>query len=82
MNELLRYYIDHNSIPEYREKYSSAKQELIVYKFKGTNGRYLSSYINKFEQFSKVENLPYEKWGVSENTGQSSYKQYTVPMRE
>lgn len=48
MNKLLQYYIDKNSIPEWKEDFSSGAKEKMMYRFKNTNGRYLSSIEVKF----------------------------------
>lgn len=81
MNLLLSYYIDKNSIPEWKTRYSSAGQKVIMYKFKGTNGRYLNSFDIKFNEFKAVEGKPRNEWPTYEN-GQLIHKQYTVPMIE
>ena len=81
MNMLLSYYIDKNSISEWKTKFSGAGQKVIMYKFKGTNGRYLNSYDVKFKEFSNVEGLDRNEWPTYEN-GQQIHKQYTVPMIE
>lgn len=81
MNLLLRYYVDKNTIEDWKIKYSSAAQEVIMYKFKGTNGRYLTSYDSKFEGLKEVEGMPRSEWSRYEN-GQDNHKQYTVPMIE
>lgn len=81
MNLLLSYYIDKNSIPTWKRKYSSASQKLIMYKFKGTNGRYLNSFDTKFKEFKAVEGRSKSEWPTYDN-GQLIHKQYTVPMIE
>lgn len=81
MNLLLSYYIDKNSIPNWKTKYSSAGQKVIMYKFKGTNGRYLNSFDVKFNKFKSVEGKPKTDW-PTKKTGQLIHKQYTVPMIE
>lgn len=81
MNLLLSYYIDKNSIPDWKAKFSSAGQKVIMYKFKGTNGRYLTSFDVKFNEFKAVEGKPKSEWPTYEN-GQLIHKQYTVPMIE
>lgn len=81
MNLLLNYYIDKNTISEWKEKYSSAAQDVIMYKFKGTNGRYLTSYDTKYNGLREVEGIPRTEWSRYEN-GQDNHKQYTVPMIE
>ncbi len=81
MNMLLSYYIDKNSIPDWKTKFSGAGQKVIMYKFKGTNGRYLNSYDVKFREFCSVEGLDRAEWPVY-NNGQQLHKQYTVPMIE
>ena len=81
MNILLSYYLDKNSIHEWKEKFSSAAQKLIMYKFKGTNGRYLTSFDTKFKEFLSVEGLSRNEWPTYDN-GQLIHKQYTVPMIE
>lgn len=82
MNLLLLYYIDKNSIQDWKQKYSSAGQKVIMYKFKGTNGRYLNSYEHKFKEFESVEGLPRDKWPRYEDNNQLIHKQYTVSMIE
>lgn len=81
MNLLLSYYIDKNSIQEWKTKYSGAGQKVIMYKFKGTNGRYLNSFDVKFNEFKAVEGKPRSEWPTY-NNGQLIHKQYTVPMIE
>lgn len=81
MNLLLSYYIDKNSVSEWKRKFSGAGQKVIMYKFKGTNGRYLHSYDVKFKEFQTVEGLDRNSWPTYEN-GQQIHKQYTVPMIE
>lgn len=81
MNLLLSYYIDKNSIPEWKTKYSGAGQKVIMYKFKGTNGRYLNSFDVKFNEFKAVEGKKRTDWPTYKN-GQLIHKQYTVPMIE
>lgn len=81
MNLLLSYYIDKNSVPSWKEKYSGAGQKIIMYKFKGTNGRYLNSFDIKFNEFKSVEGKPRTEWPTYKN-GQLIHKQYTVPMIE
>lgn len=81
MNILLKYYTEKYTIPEWKEKFTSASQKVIMYKFKGTNGRYLTSFDNKFKEFLDVEGLPKSEWPTYEN-GQLIHKQYTVPMVE
>ena len=81
MNLLLKYYTEKYSIPEWKEKFTSASQKVIMYKFKGTNGRYLTSFDNKFKEFLEVEGKPRNEWPTYEN-GQLIHKQYTVPMIE
>ena len=51
MNLLLSYYKEKYTDEKWRKKYTSAAQKVIMYKFKGTNGRYLTSYDNKFKKF-------------------------------
>ena len=74
MNLLLSYYIDKNSVPSWKEKYSGAGQKIIMYKFKGTNGRYLNSFDIKFNEFKSVEGKPRTEWPTYEN-GQLIHKQ-------
>ena len=81
MNLLLNYYIDKNTVEEWKTKFSSASQKVIMYKFKGTNGRYLTSYDTKFNGLKEVEGIPRSEWSRYEN-GQDNHKQYTVPMIE
>lgn len=81
MNLLLSYYIDKNSIEAWKTKYSGAGQKVIMYKFKGTNGRYLNSFDVKFKEFIAVEGIPRTEWPTYDN-GQLLHKQYTVPMIE
>ena len=81
MNLLLSYYIDKNTITDWKTKFSGAGQKVIMYKFKGTNGRYLNSFDIKFNEFKFVEGKKRADWPVYEN-GQLIHKQYTVPMIE
>lgn len=81
MNLLLKYYIEKYTVPEWKEKFTSASQKVIMYKFKGTNGRYLTSFDIKFKEFLEVEGIPRSEWPTYEN-GQLIHKQYTVPMIE
>lgn len=81
MNLLLSYYLDKNTIPEWKKKFSEAGQKVIMYKFKGTNGRYLTSFDVKFNEFKDVEGKIRTEWPTCDN-GQLIHKQYTVPMIE
>lgn len=81
MNILLNYYLDKNSIEDWVEEFSSAAQKVIMYSFKGTNGRSLTNFYKKYEIFKEVEGIPRNEWPVSQNTGQQIHKQYTAPMK-
>lgn len=81
MNMLFNYYLDKNSIDSWVEDYSSAAQKVIMYSFKGTNGRSLTNFYKKYEAFKEVEGLQRNKWPVSQRTGQEVHKQYTAPMK-
>lgn len=78
---LLSYYIEKFTIPEWKDKFTSAGQKVIMYKFKGTNGRYLTSFESKFKEFITVEGKPRNEWPTYDN-GQQLHKQYTVSMIE
>lgn len=81
MNELLFNYKEWNKVSTWKNKFSSAAQDVIMYKFKSTNGRNLNSYNEKFKNFLDVEGLERDKWPKYRN-GQQIHKQYTVPMIE
>ena len=81
MNILLSYYIDQNTVTNWKDKFSGAGQKVIMYKFKSTNGRNLNSYEEKFKKMCEVEGLERSKWKTYDN-GQQVHKQYTVPMIE
>jgi len=53
-----------------------------MFKFLNTNRRKLLSFEDTFSKFLKYENLPRNKWAVSEKTGQELAKQYVAPMTE
>lgn len=81
MNLLLSYYKEKYTDKKWRKKYTSAAQKVVMYKFKGTNGRYLTSYDNKFKKFCEVEGKPRSEWPTYSN-GQLKHKQYPVSMIE
>lgn len=82
MNLLLTYYIEKNSIPEWRANFSSGAAKLTMYAYKGTNGRSLTSMIKIFQNLEEVENKPRSEWPRKDTTGQEIHKQYTTPMLE
>ena len=82
MNLLLSYYIDKNSIPEWKDEFSSIAKKVIMYAYKGTNGRSLNSMIDIFKKLEEVENVPRNQWPRSSRTGQEEHKQYPIPMLE
>lgn len=82
MNLLLTYYIEKNSIREWKENFSSGATELTMYAYKGTNGRSLTSMIKIFKNLEQVENIPRSEWPRKTTTGQEIHKQYTRPMLE
>ena len=81
MNMLFNYYLDKNSIDSWVKDFSSAAQKVIMYSFKGTNGRLLTNFYNKYKKFKEVEGIPRNKWPVSSKTSQELHKQYTAPMK-
>lgn len=82
MNLLLTYYIEKNSIPDWKENFSSGATKLTMYAYKGTNGRSLTSMMNIFQNLEQVENKPRSEWPRKDTTGQEIHKQYTRPMLE
>lgn len=81
MNMLLNYYIDKNSIESWVADFSSAGHKVIMYSFKGTNGRSLTNFYKKFDNFKVVEGIPRNEWPVKETTGQELHKQYPAFMK-
>ena len=81
MNMLFNYYLDKNTIDSWVEDFSSAAQKVIMYSFKGTNGRSLTNFYKKYDAFKAVEGVPRSEWPVSSRTGQEVHKQYTAPMK-
>lgn len=80
MNYLLAYYKDKNTIPSWFEKYTSVARENMMYAYKGTNGRELTSFMEIFRKFEEVEGVKRSEWPRSPRTGQEVHKQYPVPM--
>lgn len=80
MNFLLSYYKDKNTVPSWFEKYASVARENIMYAYKGTNARDLTSFMEIFRKFEDVEGIPRNRWPKSDKTGQEIHKQFPVPM--
>lgn len=81
MNLLLNYYLDRNSMDSWVKEFSGAGQKVIMYSFKGTNGRSLTNFYKKYIKLKKVEGIPRSQWPVSSITGQELHKQYTAPLK-
>lgn len=71
-----------NRIAEWVQLHSSSKKSVMLYAFKGTNGRSLSSIVDVFKMMEEVEGKERKDWPIVETTGQEKHKQYPVRMLE
>ena len=81
-NILLSYYKDMNQVSDWSRDHSSSAKNVMLYAFKGTNGRSLSSIIDVFKMMEEVEGKDRSEWPVLQSTGQEKHKQYVVRMLE
>lgn len=81
-NILLSYYKDMNQVTDWSQRHSSSAKDVMLYAFKGTNGRSLSSIIDVFKMMEEVEGKDRSEWPVLQSTGQEKHKQYVVRMLE
>lgn len=81
-NPLLLYYKDMNLLSDWYKQHSSSAQNVILYAFKGTNGRSLASIIDAFKKMEEVEGLDRKEWPLKQKTGQEQHKQYPARMLE
>ncbi len=79
---LLSYYKDMNLLNDWSQRHASSAKDVMLYAFKGTNGRSLSSIIDVFKMMEEVEGKDRRDWPVLESTGQEKHKQYTMRMLE
>ena len=81
-NILLSYYKDMNQVTDWSQRHSSSAKDVMLYAFKGTNGRSLSSIIDVFKMMEEVEGKDRSEWPVLQSTGQEKHKQYVVRILE
>lgn len=81
--EILEYYTERQKDKNWVEKYqsTSSKNHGKTFKFKNTNFRKLTTFIQSFDKFKRNNQLNREEWEKHITHGQEIDKQYVVNMR-